>query len=93
MNRAERIHHKERIKAKRKSYIVAQGKEELPESQRQKHYAMIAKTPQMCSCLGCGNERQYEGETLQERRKDLNTELNINLIDSRCNLSELTVMD
>ena len=25
----------------------------------------------MCSCLGCGNQRRYEGKTLQERRAEL----------------------
>lgn len=27
-----------------------------------------AEHPQCCSCYGCGNQRKYEGDTIQERR-------------------------
>lgn len=29
-----------------------------------------ARTPQLCSCMGCGNARPHEGPTLQERRHE-----------------------
>ena len=36
-----------------------------------KAMARFKEQPQVCSCRGCGNQRQYEGETLQERRAAL----------------------
>jgi hypothetical protein len=33
--------------------------------------ARFKEQPQVCSCLGCGNQRRYEGKTLQERRAEL----------------------
>jgi hypothetical protein len=29
---------------------------------------LAARSPQMCSCRGCGNRRKYEGPTIQEQR-------------------------
>jgi hypothetical protein len=31
--------------------------------------ARFKEQPQICSCRGCGNQRKYEGPTLQERRR------------------------
>ena len=33
-----------------------------------KQFARYKEQPQVCSCPGCGNQRQYDGPTLQERR-------------------------
>lgn len=30
--------------------------------------ARFKEQPQACSCYGCGNQRQWEGPTMQERR-------------------------
>lgn len=30
--------------------------------------ARFKEQPQICSCLGCGNQRKYYGPTMQERR-------------------------
>ena len=30
--------------------------------------ARFKEQPQVCSCMGCGNQRRYEGPTLQERK-------------------------
>ena len=38
-----------------------------------KAMARFKEQPQGCSCRGCGNQRRYEGETLQERRAALST--------------------
>lgn len=35
-----------------------------------KRMARFKEQPQVCSCMACGNARQYEGPTLQERRAD-----------------------
>ena len=31
--------------------------------------ARFKEQPQLCSCHGCGNQRRYEGPTIQERRQ------------------------
>jgi hypothetical protein len=33
-----------------------------------KAMARFKEQPQICSCRDCGNQRQFEGETMQERR-------------------------
>ncbi len=33
-----------------------------------KAMARFKEQPQVCSCMGCGNARRYEGPTLQELR-------------------------
>lgn len=30
--------------------------------------ARFKEQPAVCSCMGCGNQRQYQGDTMQERR-------------------------
>ena len=35
-----------------------------------KRRARFKEQPQVCSCWGCGNQRQYEGPSIQERRHD-----------------------
>lgn len=30
--------------------------------------ARFKEQPQICSCIGCGNRRKYEGPAIQERR-------------------------
>ena len=32
--------------------------------------ARFREQPQVCSCMGCGNRRAWEGPTMQERRSD-----------------------
>ncbi len=36
-----------------------------------KRRARFKEQPQVCSCIGCGNKRQHEGPTMQERRAEL----------------------
>ena len=56
MNRAQRIHHAQRIKSKRKKLVL------------NKHHTAY-HTPASCSCPMCGNPRKWFGErTVQERR-------------------------
>lgn len=35
-----------------------------------KRRARFKEQPQLCSCYACGNQRQYEGPTLQEKRHE-----------------------
>lgn len=64
-NRAERRHHIERLKQKRRFYWgCARDLAKEP-----KQLSMAVDTPTPCSCWMCGNARKWFGEaTLQERR-------------------------
>lgn len=64
MSRAEKFHHRERLKAKRRNHW---GRDLLREP---KVLARAVNTPKPCSCLACGNERKHSGSTMQERRAD-----------------------
>lgn len=69
MKRAIRRHHRERLKAKRKRYWGYPQKYydgRLLMSAQQ--LSVVTRTPHPCSCRGCGNQRQFEGRTLQELR-------------------------
>lgn len=35
--------------------------------------ARFREQPQVCSCMGCGNQRRYEGATIQEQRWSTST--------------------
>ena len=62
--RAIRRHHTSRLKKARRNYW---GRREMTPAE----LGTVARTPQVCSCRGCGNQRKYEGETLQEKRSRL----------------------
>jgi len=63
MNRAERRHHRERLKKKRRYHWGRDLKDE-PEI-----LAMAVNTPCSCSCFMCGNPRhKYNEITMQERK-------------------------
>ena len=64
MSKAERRHHAERLKKKRR---FNWGRDL---SKEPKFLAMAVNTPKTCSCLACGNERKHSGNTMQERRAD-----------------------
>jgi hypothetical protein len=36
-----------------------------------KAMARFREQPQICSCWGCGNQRRWEGLTMQERRSSI----------------------
>lgn len=59
MQRAIRRHHKERMKAKAIKIYPGQPKA-----------IYLADHLAVCSCRGCGNQRQYEGISIQERRRN-----------------------
>lgn len=65
MSRAEKFHHRERLKAKRRHHW---GRDLLND---QSTLARAVNTPTPCSCLMCGNRREHEGQTMQERRIEL----------------------
>jgi len=67
--KAIRRHHIERLKVKRKQYW---GGNNNP-----KRLGILNNTPKNCSCIGCGNERKYDGETRQELRHTLKQELDL----------------
>lgn len=58
--RAQRRHHYQRLKKKRKNYW---GKIE-----DEKRLGQAVDTPCDCSCMMCGNQRKIIGETRQEKR-------------------------
>lgn len=63
MSRAERIHHRDRLKKARRRYW---GRDLSTEPKR---LAQAVECPARCSCWVCGNQRQHEGPTMQERRQ------------------------
>lgn len=66
--RAERRHHRERIKNRVKSFADMQyDKAHDPEAYE---YRLVRRidTRQPCSCEGCGNPRRYGEKSLQERK-------------------------
>ena len=68
-NRAVRRHHVERLKQKRKSYWGynrSWGREGI-QAMSPQQLGRIVQYPQACSCMGCGNQRKYEGRPLNER--------------------------
>lgn len=65
-SRNERVHHKERLKAKRR-FCWGQ---DLRYEENDKYYLAV-DTPKPCSCAACGNPRKYNKErTLQEKSFD-----------------------
>lgn len=63
-NRAVRRHHRDRLKAKRKSYWGGI----LSDEAEARLLGFVARTPAVCSCWMCGHERRIYGRTIQERR-------------------------
>lgn len=61
-NRAVRRHHRARLKAKRKSYWGGNAAS-TPTAQ-----GAVTRTPQVCSCVGCGNPRWIWGRSISELR-------------------------
>jgi hypothetical protein len=78
-NRAVRRHHVARLKHKRRNYWGWDRRQstpfdQVPQAPEPMPVALLGKivaTPQMCSCLGCGNQRHNTAgwtPTVQERR-------------------------
>ena len=65
MARADKFHHRERLKAKRRRYW---GRDLIREPKR---LGQAVGTPTPCSCPMCGNPRHYAGDSMQERRAAL----------------------
>lgn len=65
MSRAEKIHHRERLKGNRRRHW---GRDLVNEPEI---LARTVNTPKPCSCFACGNRRKHEGETMQERRHQI----------------------
>lgn len=65
MSRAVRRHHRARLKNKRRYYW---GRDLAGDK---KARSQAARTPTPCSCFMCGNARRHDGDTLQERRANL----------------------
>jgi hypothetical protein len=64
MSRALKFHHRDRLKRNRRFYL---GIDMLSES---KYLSMVVNTPAPCSCPMCGNNRRYEGKSINEKRFD-----------------------
>ena len=65
--RAIRRHHRERLKKNRKSYW-GYGSRWIGTMDLQQ-LGMVVRTPALCSCLGCGNQRGYVGRPVKELRQ------------------------
>ena len=65
MSRAIRRHHRERLKKARRNYWCYHY---LNNPMSEAQLSVATGTPHPCSCLGCGNQRRYDGPTRQERR-------------------------
>ena len=65
MSRAMRRHHAQRLKTKRRHYWNGYAGTSLYNLGR------VLKDPAPCSCEGCGNQRKYQGQTLQEKRHQI----------------------
>lgn len=57
---AKRRHHIERIKNKRKSYWYKDFK------LGPKQLGIVLKTPKLCGCWMCSNQRKHFGDSIQE---------------------------
>ena len=65
--RAERRHHRSRLKANRRRYW-GRGRDLLTEPRA---HAKVVDTPAMCSCFMCGNPRRHFNlRTIAERAAD-----------------------
>ncbi|MNK09898.1 hypothetical protein D3C87_278880 [compost metagenome] len=71
-----RRHHLERLKVKRKHYWGYRGPKhssygELPEPGKHemspRRLGQVSQHPQSCSCLGCGNERRFWGNSKEAK--------------------------
>lgn len=61
--RAERRHHAERLRAKRKNYLGGNNDD--------KRLGKLVHTATACSCYMCGNPRRHFNErTIQEKRHE-----------------------
>lgn len=60
-NKAERRHHARRVKANRKKYWSWEPK-------TPKQLGILSRTPCLCSCWMCGNQRKRWGLSIGEQR-------------------------
>ena len=63
MKRTRRRHHVLRLKKARRHYHACD------QWQHHKLLGIAVHTPQLCSCRCCGNQRDWEGRTIQERKQ------------------------
>lgn len=72
--RAQRRHHRARLKKARKAYwgfgFCGGGGCLSREHMDPRRLGMVINTPKPCSCATCGNRRFHEGVTLQERKAE-----------------------
>jgi hypothetical protein len=64
MSRSLKVHHRNRLKHNRRFYW---GRDKYPNT---KPLGFVINTPAPCSCPMCGNDRRYEGKSINERRFD-----------------------
>lgn len=63
-----RRHHEWRIKKKRKDQGYWGRGHQTENNWTDRLLGIAARTPKICSCMGCVNSRKNEGPTLAERR-------------------------
>lgn len=67
--RARRRADVERLKRKREGYFGRAGQlGGYAPPMNPRELGMVAATPKPCSCAMCGNQRDWHGPTIQERR-------------------------
>lgn len=72
MKRALRRHHVARAKAKTLRFLIEVWRFNhqfgWTDEEIQRKVNKMHKNRAICSCHGCGNQRRYEGDSIQERR-------------------------
>mgnify|MGYP003648346733 CR=1 FL=1 len=53
---------------RKKAWATSAAREWYRAEPTAKQIGMLAHTPKACSCWMCGNQRQVEGATIQERK-------------------------
>jgi hypothetical protein len=76
MGLAERRHHVERIKARRRSYWNGHA------GTNARMLGKCARTPHPCSCIFCRSPREWDGPAIRDRRQAMrSTEATIDAYD------------
>lgn len=59
MSKSLRRHHEKRIKQKVRKYLSASWNDSP------RYLGMLARSKQLCSCPGCGNPKEWEGDKVK----------------------------
>lgn len=65
--RAQRIHHRERLKQKRRKYTVNYNWADLKESTNERWLGIIVDTPKPCNCWMCSKPKKHTASIAEIR--------------------------